>query len=139
MKILYGAGNTSGANLQLSRFLQHSSHEVKIAAYVRNHRYLDYINWSLDALQINNGYQQKKVNELFGHTGVPPISYYEASEMLDDLAEWNPDLVISDAELITAHIAETFEVPLWICSPLCLATGTEWDKSQMSRKSSIRP
>jgi hypothetical protein len=126
MRILYGAGRTSGSNLQLGRFMENADHEIKVMANVRNHRYLPYIDWSLDALYGNNKNAHHKVIELFGHPGLPILKYELISEIMDDLAEWGPELVISEAEPISAHIAKTFDIPLWYCSPLYLLFGVEW-------------
>jgi hypothetical protein len=70
------------------------------------------------------------VNDLFGHSGVPQIDYELASLILDHLVENTPDLIISDYEPITAHIAQTMEIPLWYCSPLLMLVGMDWESGQ---------
>jgi hypothetical protein len=130
MKILYGAGTPSGANSRLGRFLKRCQHEVLVAAYYRNHQHLHHIDWALDAVRTADPTQRSAVNELFGHDGVPQIDYEKASIILDSLVDSPPDLIISDYEPITAHIAQTMEVPLWYCSPLLMLVGIEWENGQ---------
>src|SRR3972149_9410847 len=101
MKILIGANNFLSSNIMVSRIVDHlsSNHEIRIAAYYRNHQYLQSIDWCLDALftrkkrGISNYFEEK-----FGVSG-PNIDHKLADLIINDLAEWNPDLVISDCEL----------------------------------------
>jgi hypothetical protein len=130
MRILYGAGQSSGANVRLGRFLKRCKHEVIVAAYYRNHKYLHHIDWALDAVRTTDPTRRTMVNDLFGHTGVPQIDYDLTSMILDHLVENTPDLIISDYEPITAHIAETMEIPLWYCSPLLMLPGLDWENGQ---------
>ena len=50
MKILFGAGNNLGSNIMVSRFIENTDHDIRVAAYYRNHEPLKSINWCLDAL-----------------------------------------------------------------------------------------
>lgn len=131
MKILYGAGKRPGANLQLKRFLDHCDHEIRFATYLRYSECLPYIDWTLDALKSTNSFDKKAVNNLFGYKSAPHVDYGNAEILLEEIDIWKPDLVISDAENITAHVAKSLEIQLWYCSPLHLLDGIEWDKKQL--------
>lgn len=99
MKILYGASNRAGANLQLDSFLKNCSQDVRIATYVND--LITYSDWTLNAI--------KKYDDIIA-----------------EIADWGPDLVISDFELITAQIAEILNIELWYCSPLLLWFAFSW-------------
>jgi len=131
MKILYGAGKHPGANIQLSRFLQDTKHDVRIAAYIRNSNDLLYIDWTLDALQGGNG---QYLYTYFGHHGIPRIQNDKADTILTEVGDWHPDLIISDAEPIVAHIAQSLDVDLWYCSSLLLLDAVSWEKRPVFSK-----
>lgn len=116
MKILYGAENRIGAGIQLEYFKHacNNKHKIRCAAFSRSFN-LTYVDWSLNSLQAS----------------APKSTRQFASDVLfKDLKNWKPDLVISDAEPITANIASQFEIPLWYCSPLHLADGVNWEREQ---------
>jgi hypothetical protein len=126
MKILFGAGKNIGSNIMLSRFLKKAiNHDIKIAAYYRNHKYLHHIDWCLDAISVKRRWGRKNYfKENHGVKG-PLIDHYYADLIINDLFEWEPDLVISDCESFTAHVANVLEVPLWYCSPLLQLIGID--------------
>lgn len=126
MKILYGASNRLGSNIQLEHFLKHSAHEVCSAAYLRGSENISHINWMLDALFQNHG-TQKKSNELFGFKSSPKVNIKAAKCLIQDVVKEKPDLVISDVEPVTAYLSHMLEIPLWYCSPLFLLNGIEWE------------
>ena len=105
-------------------------HDVRVAAYFRNHRWLDRIDWSLDALRTRSKFEKSKLVDLFGLASVPNLDYQRTEMMLEDLSEWVPDLVISDCEPITAHVAYALDVELWTCSSLHLIDGIHWERLQ---------
>lgn len=125
MRILYGAGNYIGSNIIASRFLKNApNHQIKIAGYYRNHKYLNTIDWCLDAL-----YQTKfgtKNYFLLKH-GVkgPLVNHDIADVIINDILEFEPELVISDCEIFTAFVAKALEIPLWYCSPMLQLVGIE--------------
>lgn len=132
MKILYGAGNRIGANFQLVRFLNHTNHQIKIAAHIKSSESLPHVDWTLDALYNKlTPKQTSDVNQLFGHSGVPNINLGQAEILLSEIDDFSPDLVISDAEPIVAHAAQSLSIPLWYCSPLHLLDGVEWSRGQL--------
>lgn len=98
MKILYGADNRLGANLQLQSLLNNCKHEIKFAAYFTD--LLEYIDWTLNAV--------KTYDDIIG-----------------EIVDWGPDLVISDFEPITAKIASVLGIELWYCSPVLLGYALE--------------
>lgn len=134
MKILVGSGNFSGSNLMVSRWLENMPHhEFKIAAWYRNHRYLNVIDWCLDGLQGVRVGELNYFDQNFGIQG-PYINHDLADAIIDDLLIWKPDLVISDCDLFTAAIAKVLEVPLWYCSGMLQMIGIEHDRKEIQTK-----
>ena len=132
MKILFGAGNNLGSNIMLSRFLHHAQdHDVRIAAYYRNHQYLQNIDWCLDALQVRC--EPNYFKDKYGIAG-PPVDHFLADMIINDLLEWGPELVISDCEFFTAMIAKVLEVTLWYCSPMLQMIGIEHERKELNTK-----
>ena len=129
MKILYSAGNRSGADIQLFRFLKYYSGDIKIAAYVKSSQSLTHVDWTLDAL--DNDLVVKTYSYLtFGHKQAPPVSTEELKILIQDVKEYAPDLIICDMEPIMSHIAKTLNIRLWYCSPIHLQDGVLWEKGQ---------
>ena len=132
MKILFGAGNFIGSNIMLSRFLQHAQgHDIRIAAHYRNNKYLRSVDWCIDALSVRGEVNYFK--DKYGVAG-PPVDHFLADMIINDLLEWEPELVISDCEFFTAMVAKVLEVPLWYCSPMLQITGIEHDKRELNTK-----
>lgn len=134
MKILYGSGNYIGSNIMASRFLQNvEGHDVRVAAHFRNHSFMHSFDWCLDAL-----YQTKvgDRNYFKVHHGMlgPYVNHSIADMIINDLLEWEPELVISDCEFFTAMIAKVFEIPLWYCSPMLQIVGIEREKKEIHAK-----
>lgn len=122
MKIIYSAGNLIGANLRLSEFLKHCNHEVKIAAYYKNHYCLDYIHWCLDALYLKNAPKNEDLGFHIPHTDNKKLSI-----IIDYIVDWNPDLIIVDYEPILATVSKVLNIPLLSCSPMHLLDGLDWN------------
>lgn len=134
MKILVGSGNFSGSNLMVSRWLMNMpSHEVKIAAWYRNHRYLDVIDWCIDGLQEVRVGETNIFVQNFGFQG-PHVNHTLTETIIDELLVWQPDLVISDCEPFTASLAKVLEVPLWYCSGMLQMIGIEHDRKEVNTK-----
>ena len=134
MKIVYAAGNRLGAGTQLYRFLEgaESNLTIKVAAYIKSSLLIDHIDWTLDAL--HNKFSEKKkdvLSEIFDHQNVPNVGISEVELLINEIEEFNPDLIISDGEPITAHIAKSLNIRLWYCSPLHLLDGIIWEHGQM--------
>jgi hypothetical protein len=134
VRILYGSGNFIGSNVQAARFFQNApEHEIRVAAYYRNHRYLKSFDWCLNAL-----YNTKvgDLNYFESKHGVPgPHVHHETADLIvDDLLEWQPELVISDCEQFTAAVAKILEVPLWYCSSMLQMIGIEHDRKEITTK-----
>lgn len=126
MKILLCANNFTGSNIMLSRFVQHlSGHEIKIAAYYKNNKYLKTIDWCLDPFTVF--FKKNYFLEKFGIYG-PVIDFNLGDLIIDDLLDWKPDLIINDCEFITATIAKVLDIPIWYCSPLLQITGLFHDR-----------
>jgi len=112
VKILYGIGNRIGATIQASRISDHlEDHDIRFIGGNISFDYMKYVHWNVDAVCSNSTYD---------------IEQYEY--LIDDIAIWNPDLIISDTEQISAKIANILNIPLWYCSPLHLDDGLDWPK-----------
>ena len=135
MKILYSAGNRIGANSQLCRVLTSLSkkHTIRIAAYIKSSHSLAHIDWTLDALYHNKIAKRNscQLRSLFGHSNIPVVNIENAKKFLSEAIKFEPDLIISDGEHVSAHIAKTLGVELWYCSALHLLDGIDWSRGQL--------
>lgn len=107
MKILYAASNGDSSKIQLSRFIKEvydSEHQIKIAAYKKSSPKNLNIDWTLDCLL-----SMYKPNLLTLDNDNLNIYY-------DQVKNYKPDLIISDLEYFTSHIAGELNIPLWQCS-----------------------
>lgn len=125
MRIIYSAGNRIGANTQLARFLDNidkTKHQVKTAAYLKSSYSISTINWILNAIHKNIPQNLIHIHNL------QSIRYNQnvISKLLNDVAEFNPNLIICDNEHILANIANEMNIPLWYCSPMLLSEGVDW-------------
>jgi hypothetical protein len=129
MRILFGSGDFIGSNIMVSRFVQHSTyHDVRIAAYYRNHKYLKNIDWCLDALYPTKVGRENYFQKYHGIQG-PYVNHTLADTVINDLVEWMPELVISDCEPFTACIAKILDIPLWYCSSALQLIGIEYERN----------
>lgn len=113
MKILYAASDREGASIQLLRFLQATSNKnytIKIAAYNRFNNFS--IDWNLESLK------NIFAPDILSFNNDKLQTYYEQVKYFD------PDLIISDLELYTSHIATLLNKRLWQVSPNLLHYGT---------------
>ena len=132
MKILYSAGNRTGAGLQLTRFLRDTEHEVKVAAYLKSSQTLPHIDWTIEGA--NHKFSSRRVSDLhdvFGVGKFPHICVESAEILLADVHEYAPDLIICDGEHIMADVAHALDIKLWFVSPLHLLNGIKWKKGQL--------
>jgi len=122
MKIIYSVNNRIGSNNLLLRFLENlNGHEVKIAAYNNSSYSINTVDWLLNSIHRYNGlyiYQLHSTKYIAENIEL----------ILKDVAEFGPDLIISDSEHIFGYIANQFDIPLWYCSPLNLIEGVKWNK-----------
>jgi hypothetical protein len=113
MKILYAASGRRGAANQLNRFLiaiAAMGHTVKIAAY-HDIKCVSYIDWNLDALL--NIFDPSKISFENDNLEI----YY------DQVKHFKPDLIISDLEIFTSHIATLLNIPTFQIGPRLLYQG----------------
>ncbi len=108
MRIVYGTGNRLGAGPILSQFLSHTNHTIKVAAHLKSKPPDSFIDWMLDAADSN------------------------IEQLQADIEEFDPDLVVSDAESYTANIAGSLNIPIIYCSPLHLLDGVVWERKKRS-------
>lgn len=107
LKILYAASNNRGAKIQLARFIRamHGKpYQIKIAAYIKSSPKNLNIDWTLDSLL--NIYKPEHISLENDNFRI----YYE------QVKYFAPDLIISDLEYFTSHIANLLDVTLWQCS-----------------------
>lgn len=107
LKILYAASENENSKIQLSRFLQAmkgSRHTIKIAAYKLSSPHLVNIDWTLDCLKNMFKAEHTSLDNDNFTTYYQQVKYY------------NPDLIISDLEYYTSHIANVLGTTLWQCS-----------------------
>jgi hypothetical protein len=105
-RIIYSAGNRIGSRLQLTRFIKHidNDYELKIAGHIKSTYDIPHVDWLLNS----------KVNDS------------NIENIIKDVIEFNPDLIISDNEYLFGRIANEINIPLWYCSPLNLIDGIEF-------------
>ena len=119
MKIILGCNQSSDSNIWGSRFKAATNADFKVAAYYINHSYHHQINWCLNPLHK----KAKDTKEFFGNKYPMRLNHASLKVMIDEIIEWEPDLIISDAEPITAHIAKLLQIPLWYCSSRFLTSA----------------
>lgn len=130
MKILYGAAKRYGAALQLDRFLSQTSHKVKIASHYEMSQSINHIDWLLDAVYTTNRRYFNDIEDIFGYKGAPLVRPDNITKFIDDVIAWEPDLIISDGDSITAHIAKLLNIHLIYSSSIHLLDGMAWHRSQ---------
>lgn len=127
MRIVYSAGNRVGADTQLYRFLKNTSHEIKIAAYIKSSNNLSHIDWTLDALYHKYSKTDKeKIFDLFNSYNIPRVGMNEIEILVEEVSEFNPDLIICDYEPIMSNVASAIGAKLWYCSPVHMLDGIDW-------------
>ena len=134
MRILYSAGKRVGADLLLSRFLNvyHSNYEVRVAAYEISSQSIDHIDWTLDAVYNKfTGADRVKLSKLLKCKDLPMMGYNQAIQLMRDIDEYAPDLVICDYEPIVSNMAAVLGFELWYCSPVHLLDGLVWKSGQL--------
>lgn len=113
LKILYAASENENAKIQLARFMkamEGKPYIVKVAAYKKSSPPIN-IDWTLDCLK--NIFKPDYIsleNDNF-------LTYFE------QVKYYNPDLIISDLEYYTSHIANVLNVTLWQCSSSIINFG----------------
>lgn len=137
MKILIGAGNYTGSNLMVSRWVKHlQRHDIKIAAWYKNHKYLNVIDWCFDGMKNYKFGESNYFKKNFGIKGIY-INSKLAEMIIDELFDWKPDLIISDCDKFTAAIAKIFEIPLWYCSSMLQFNGIDHCRNEMGKNFDI--
>ena len=114
MKILYALNEREDNKISLLRFLnavKHKNYNIKIAAYDKSSPNIS-IDWNLEALK----YIYDASFSLFDNENLE--NYYEYIKYFD------PDLIISDLEIFTSHIASLLNKPIWQVSPNLLHFAT---------------
>lgn len=106
LKILYAASNNENAKIQLSRFIQAMEGKpfiIKVAAFKKSSPKIN-IDWTLDCLL--NMFKPEHISQDNNNFSI----YYE------QVKYYNPDLIISDMEYFTSHIAGVLNTTIWQCS-----------------------
>ena len=111
----------------LSRWLKNiTGHDIRTFAYYTNSQFLSSVNYILDTLFEN---AENCVFTEFGIKG-PRVNKKIAELIITDISDWNPDLIISDCEIISAKLAKLLEIPLWYCSPILQFVGWDHDRGE---------
>ncbi len=55
----------------------------------------------------------------------------EIELLVEEVAEFGPDLIICDYEPIMANIAKAMDIRLWYCSPIHMLDGIDWKYGQL--------
>src|SRR5574339_27283 len=106
LKILYAASNHASAKIQLARFMkamEGKPYIVKVAAYKKSSPKIN-IDWTLDCLL--NIYKPDHIS----------LDNDNFSIYFEQVKYFAPDLIISDLEYFTSHIANVLNTTLWQCS-----------------------
>lgn len=114
MKILYSMSNRLGAAELLQRLLKDppADCKIRVAGYSSALAYLSKLDWTLD-----------------GVVYVPPNLAHSPKELApfdhfnEEIENFNPDLVISDANMLSAIVCQELSIPLWSVSPLHFLDG----------------
>lgn len=119
MKILLSLNQYTGSGIFGSRFLKHiQHHSVKLMSYYKNNRIFPVMDWVIDPIVSGNDsyfYDNFSLNKSI-KTKAKLTDW-----ILDDVALFNPDLIISYAEPIAALIGRVLNIKVWYCSPTFLA------------------
>lgn len=103
MKILYAAGNNENAKIQLTRFLNKMSgkpYTIKVAAYIKSSPATN-VDWTLDCLL--NIFKPEHIS----------LNNDNYDIYFDQVRKYAPDLIISDLEYFTSHIANVLGIEIW--------------------------
>ena len=123
MRILYSVGNHNSASQRLLKIKNQLSlkYDLKIAAYISSSSELNHIDWTLDTLYNNfTSFERKELFQLFDSPYIPRVDLNSVRILIEDINNFNPNLIICDGEIITAYIAKILNIKLWYCSPLYL-------------------
>ena len=132
MKIFYGAGPNFDTGQQLARFVAANKHEIKIAAHLKSSEIFSHIHWTLDALYNSIDIKNSQdIFQLLGHAGAPKIVMKQTEILLREIDDYSPDLIISNAEPVSAHLGKALNIKTWYCSPLHLLDGVEWERGDL--------
>jgi hypothetical protein len=110
IRIIYAASNNYSSKLQLIRFLEavkNKPYKLKIAAFKKSSPNNYNIDWTLDCL--NKILEPDKYSDDFTNDDNYKIYY-------NQVKKFNPDLIISDLEYFTSHIANDLNIKLWQCN-----------------------
>jgi uncharacterized protein (TIGR00661 family) len=103
IKIIYAAGNSLNAKIQMYRFLEavkDKPYIIKLASYINSAPNI-HIDWSLDSLlSVYDPTQKYLDNDNF-------------SNYIEQIKIFNPDLIISDFEYFTSCAAMHLQIPVW--------------------------
>lgn len=103
IKIIYAAGNSLNAKIQMYRFLdavQDKPYTIKLASYINSAPNI-HIDWSLDSLLNVYDPSQKYLDNDNYHNYIEQIKIF------------GPDLIISDFEYFTSYAGMHLQIPVW--------------------------
>ena len=117
MKILYSIHNNINSTYNAKKIIEQLSnkHTIAIAAFSLANKYFKDIHWNLSSAYVMSTipYNKYILNDLFENVTIPILNENVGKILLNQVAYWNPDLVISDNESILRCVANKLNIPLW--------------------------
>lgn len=125
MKIIFSLGDRLGAAIQFSRLYPKlkNKHKIKVAAFPSAAVFNFPVNWNLASLYypLSTRPQTKTAKFWVPAISCPLIDLLNAENLLQEVVNFKPDLIISDGERVLPSIAAKLKYPLWYASSLhCL-------------------
>lgn len=115
-KILYGMGKRFGAAFQFIRIKSSlKEHTIKSCGFYSFTKNIPHINFLLDSLYVPLKNKMQHFHDSFE----------------EQVKSFNPDLIISDDDIMTARIANKLKIPLWYCSPTLLLEAAKIPNKQV--------
>lgn len=107
MKILYCANKNYDSYLQLYRFLQYvpNNIEVRVAGY----------NGFLNGIATD--YTLDSLYDYYGKNRAGPVVSRILQRYTNEIAAYNPDLIINDLDFFSSYAALELDIPYWLVSP----------------------
>lgn len=118
MKILYSIRDSFSAAEQLSSFKKEI--DCKVMGFYQSTKSLGNVDWLLDGLYLNASPKDATLAYQKYKLSLPKIRLDLFEILLKDVKRFNPQLIISDIEPISAIIAKILDIPYWSVSSLHL-------------------
>lgn len=131
MKILYSVRDSFSAVEQLKLFKQ--EHNCKTMGFYNSTNQLEVVDWLLDGLYLNSSPKESLVLTKKYKYKLPKINANLFDFLLEDIKKYNPNLIISDLEPISAFIAKILDIPYWKVSSLHIIDYAKLPKGLLNK------